>query len=316
MTEISSGHGVVTWSAPSMGGTLNVTICAEREQLVAAEAAARRTAQRVESWAARLTRFAKSSDLCALNSAVEIRVPVRPTLAAALGWAQLAERRSAGVVDATLLDARLAAEYGDSGAGSDIGSAEWRILATSRRSTVERPAGLRFDLDGVAKGWIADRAADLLLDWPSASVDADGDVCLRLGPGQEWLIDVSNPLADAAQPDAPPLTTLRLRGGESWSSTYGVATSGTSIHRWRCADGRETHHMIDPRTRRSAETDVVQATVVAPTARDAEILAKSVVILGSGKALDFLSRSALHTAVLLLETGEVIATPGVGKWLA
>ena len=316
MTGPASALEEVTWQVQSMGGVLNVTILTDGDQRPAATVAARRAAQRVESWAARLTRFTSTSDLSALNAAKDRNVQVRPTLAAVLGWAQLAGRRSAGVVDAALLDARLVAETGSPEAASQFDSAEWGIVPAGRLSKVERPTGLRFDLDGVAKGWIADRATELLVDWPSASVDADGDVCLRLGAGQEWLIDVSNPLADATQPDQAPLATLRLRGGDTWSATYGVATSGTSIHRWRRADGREAHHLIDPRTHRSAETDVVQATVVAPTAREAEMIAKSAVILGSAAALSFLSQSAMQTAILLLESGDVVATPGVEKWLA
>ncbi|HQU01555.1 MAG TPA: FAD:protein FMN transferase, partial [Acetobacteraceae bacterium] len=58
------------------------------------------------------------------------------------------------------------------------------------------------------------------------------------------------------------LTLAADRGPRSW----GVATSGTSVHRWPTAFG-ETHHLIDPRTRRPASTDVVQATVVAGSAR-------------------------------------------------
>ena len=38
--------------------------------------------------------------------------------------------------------------------------------------------------------------------------------------------------------------------------------------------------------------------------------------LGSAAALTFISRSAMHTAILLLESGDVLATPGVEKWLA
>jgi thiamine biosynthesis lipoprotein len=162
---------------------------------------------------------------------------------------------------------------------------------------------------------MADRATELLIGWPSVSVDADGDVSLRLGCGQEWLVDVADPRRSEAS-DAAPLATLKLRGGESWSSSLGIATSGTSVHRWRLADGHETHHLIDPRTGRSAETDVVQATVVAPSAREAEMLAKTAVILGSQAALGFLTRSAARTAILLLESGELVATPGVEQWLA
>jgi len=304
---------VVAWSAASMGGTLNVTLCAEPARRIEATEAARHAAQRVEAWAARLTRFTTTSDLAALNAATVDAVGVRPTLAAVLGWAHVAAERSNGVVDATLLDARLSAEAGAWAAGKS--RAEWLIQPCGRTGTVQRAPGVRFDLDGVAKGWIADRAAELLIEWPSASVDADGDVSLRLGRGQEWWIDVADP-RDSGTSDAAPLATLKLLGGESWTRSFGVATSGTTVHRWRFVDGRETHHLIDPRTGCPAETDVIQATVVAPTAREAEMLAKTAVILGSEAALPFLTRSAARTAILLLDSGDLMATPEVEKWLA
>ena len=83
-----------------------------------------------------------------------------------------------------------------------------------------------------------------------------------------------------ADADALPLATLRLVGGDGWTRSFGAATSGTSVHRWQLADGRANHHLIDRRTGRPADTDVVQATVVAPTAREAEMIAKTAVILG------------------------------------
>ena len=76
------------------------------------------------------------------------------------------------------------------------------------------------------------------------------------------------------------------------------------------------HHLIDPRTGAPADTDIVQATVLAPTAREAEVLAKAAVIHGSEDAIEFLSRSAALTAVLLLESGDVAAMPGIDRWLA
>jgi thiamine biosynthesis lipoprotein len=112
------------------------------------------------------------------------------------------------------------------------------------------------------------------------------------------------------------LTTLRLRGGTVWNASYGVATSGTSIHRWRHGDGRSTHHLIYPRTSQPAATDVIQATVVAPSAREAEMIAKSAVILGSREALGFMVRSAALAAILLLESGELACLPGTEAWLA
>jgi thiamine biosynthesis lipoprotein len=317
MNHIATGYEIVAHSAPSMGGTLSVFVTADPAQVADAATAARRAAQRVETWASRLTRFSDTSHLSHLNSAAEASVKVRPTLAAALHWAKLAEERSEGIVDATLLDARLAAESGTPIAPPPDGDGwVWHVLAQGRTSLVRRDPGVRIDLDGTAKGWIADRAADLLARWPGVAVDADGDIALRADRGVEWLIDVADPRLDADGNEPSPLATLKLRGGSSWTASYGVATSGTSVHRWQLADGRLSHHLIDRRTRRPAETDVVQATVIATTAREAEMIAKSAVILGSRDALGFLARSAALAAILLLDTDDVVSLPGIEAWLA
>ena len=304
----------VGWSTPAMGGTLNVAVFADEDQVPAAQRSVRLTGQRVRAWAKRLTRFEGSSDLSRLNagaaSLADGAAELRPTLAAVLSWAALAAERSRRVVDVTMLDARLAAESGSWTAPVDL--AAWSLEPRGRQTLIVRPAGVRFDLDGVAKGWLADRAADLLDSYRGVAVDADGDISLRAGPGIVWQIEVVDPRGD----DRPPLATMQFIGGEAWSRAAGVATSATTVHRWLTADGGVTHHLIDPRTRRSAATDVIQATVVAPTAREAEMLAKTALILGSDAALPLLAASVAQAAILLLDTGELLALPGTEAWLA
>ena len=97
--------------------------------------------------------------------------------------------------------------------------------------------------------------------------------------------------------------------------TFNVATSGTSVHRWTVA-GRPSHHLIDPRTGRPARTDLVQATVLARSAREAEAIAKTAVIVGSEAALERLDRRGVHAAILLTERGEVLLTPSTLGWLS
>jgi thiamine biosynthesis lipoprotein len=179
---------------------------------------------------------------------------------------------------------------------------------------VRRPVGLRFDLDGIGKGWLADRALDRLGRHSAAVVDADGDVAIRLDPGVTWSFGVADPRLDGHD-----LTILRLtsRGGGSrrHDGRFGLATSGTSVHRW-ARDGSSTHHLIDPRTGRSAETDIVQATVLAGTARAAEALAKSVVILGAAAGYDLLERAGVDGAILLTDRDELVIHPATFRWLA
>jgi thiamine biosynthesis lipoprotein len=181
---------------------------------------------------------------------------------------------------------------------------EWSLVPGRRGSAiVRRPPGLRFDLGGIGKGWIADRALHLLAAWPSAVIDADGDLAIRCAPGRIWEVAVDDPRT----PDTS-LAVLRLAAPGGLPARWGVATSGTSIHRWT-VDGRSRHHLIDPRTGLPAVTDVVQATVVAGSALRAEALAKAAVIAGSVEGFALLERAHVRGAVILTDRGEALALP-------
>lgn len=292
-----------SFTTSSMGGRLVIHLDAS-EREVEANRDSLRVAARIDRWASRLSRHRDDSDLALLNADPELRVAVGPTLAAAL-WAGItATEASEGFADITLLDARLRAE----GIGNE--AAVWRRgywqLVPGRRGAaiVEKAPGLHFDLGGVGKGWLADRALSWLTAWPSAVVDADGDLAIRCAPGGNWEIGVEDPRTSDSN-----LAVLRLGSPVNGIPTcWGVATSGTSIHRWRIG-GAVSHHLIDPRTGRPAVTDVVQATVVAGSALRAEALAKAAVIAGSVEGFALLERARVRGAVLLMATGEVGALP-------
>jgi thiamine biosynthesis lipoprotein len=297
-----------------MGGAVGVHV-RPLDGRMAAAADARRAAgsavRRMGAWADRLTRFTTTSDLARLNASPAARVPVRPTLAATLDWARQAQDLSDGIVDVALLDARLAAEdTGYRAFGAPPIDRTWSMDRGRRGSHIRRPPGLRFDLDGVAKGWLGDRALDRLERFPAAVVDADGDIAIRLGHGQRWRLGVTDPRSTGDD-----LVVLELVGSDRHGGRrFGLATSGTSIHRW-LHDGRVAHHLIDPRTGTPARTDVVQATVLAGTAREAEALAKTAVILGSDVALDALDRPGVEGAILLTDRDELLLTPTTMRWL-
>ena len=293
-----------------MGGRLSIHLDAEVGRADEARRASAEIVERVGRWAARLTRHTDTSDLSLLNADPQSEVPVRPTLAAALRAGRTATESTEGWADITLLDARLAAEglAGERLAGEQSAPAsrafDWTIRSGRFGSAVvRRSPGLHFDLDGVGKGWIADRALRLFAEWPGAVVDADGDLAIRCAPGRTWEVAVDDPRT----PDTT-LAVLRLTAPEGWPARWGVATSGVSIHRW-VVDGATRHHLIDPRTGRPATTNVVQATVIAGSALRAEALAKAAVIAGSYEALALLDRARVLGAVLLTDTGEVMALP-------
>ena len=299
-----------SYTTSAMGGRLSIHLAAEgREER--AEHDSRRLVARIDRWASQITRHTDTSELALLNADPSAEVAVRPGLAAALVAGVVAANASEGFADITLLDARLAAEgIGDTSPASRL--SEWQLVRLHRGSAlVRRPPGLRFDLGGVGKGWIADRGLALLSWWPSAVVDADGDLAIRCAPGACWEIGIEDPRADGSN-----LAVLRLTAPHHGIPTHwGVATSGTSIHRWHVG-GAPSHHLIDPRTGRPAETDVVQSTVVAESALRAEALAKAAVIAGSVDGFALLERARVRGAVLLTAAGAVQALPATIPLLA
>jgi thiamine biosynthesis lipoprotein len=159
-------------------------------------------------------------------------------------------------------------------------AAAWRaVVVDDGGGTIARPPGTRLDLGGSAKGFIADRAAALLAPFGPCAVDCGGD--MRVHGRHEVL---------ALHPFGGEPVTIGLGDG-------GVATSGVDARLW----GGAAHHLIDPATGEPAWTGVISATALAPTAAEAEALAKAALLSGplAGRAL--LARHG--GGVLVLEDG-------------
>lgn len=211
-----------------------------------------------------LTRF-RPSPLTRLNAAGHLDAPPAE-LVGAVRHALETARETRGWVTPTVLGALEAAGYtlapGDSAPAGGLGAVPdvAGIEVTDERITL--PAGVRLDLGGTAKSWIAVQAARFLRG--PYVLDAGGDVQVRFDrPG---TLAVDSPGGEALFLNLPP-------GG------YGVATSSVLRRAW--VGG---HHLIDPRTGRSAAAAFVQATAVAGAVTRAETLAK-LALLGADDVL-------------------------------
>ncbi|MBL9014729.1 MAG: FAD:protein FMN transferase [Myxococcales bacterium] len=248
----------------------------------------------------RFSRFLPDSELAALNRAggpVDVSADLLELLMRARRHAAATE----GVFEPAVGAALCASGYDRSFAPGALDREEAAATATAAsialvdidatRSRVARPPHVQIDLGGFLKGLTADRAASLA---PGAvMVDAGGDAVLRGAPAGEegWTVDVEDP-RDAART----LGSIEVRDGA-------VATSAANRRRWR-RGAREMHHLIDPRTRAPAETDLLQATVIAPTAELADVMAKVAFVLGSERGGHELARRGL-SAVLVRRDGAV-----------
>jgi thiamine biosynthesis lipoprotein len=71
-------------------------------------------------------------------------------------------------------------------------------------------------------------------------------------------------------------------------------------------DGTPQHHILDPRTGRPADPDVLSVTVAAPSDREAEVAAKAALILGSRDGMDWIEVRPPLAALFVLENGRVL----------
>jgi thiamine biosynthesis lipoprotein len=254
-----------------------------------------------------LTRFEPESELGRVNADPREVVPVSPLLASALSAGLRAAELSGGLVDPTLTGALERAGYGSSLAGAvpaplaeavhaaparaparPRADASWRAVSVED-GRVARPPGTRFDLGGTAKGLAADTCARQLSAYATFAVDAGGDVRVGGARPVQRMVEVDHP----------------LRGGRAHRfllATGAVATSGLGTRIWRRAQGFG-HHLLDPATGEPAWTGVIQATALAPTALEAEALAKVALLSGPEPALRVL---AGHGGVLVLDDGRVL----------
>ncbi|MGN7415443.1 FAD:protein FMN transferase [Paenibacillus sp. SAF-068] len=143
--------------------------------------------------------------------------------------------------------------------------------------------GAELDLGGIVKGWAVERIADWLqrtLHIPAGLINAGGDIQVwGTSDHPQWTLKVADPLQDQRDVTG----AVRLQRGA-------VATSGISHRLWQNSDGSIAHHLIDPRTMKPADTDVLQCTVLGQHASQCEIIAKTVCILGSAEAVGWLNR--------------------------
>jgi thiamine biosynthesis lipoprotein len=135
---------------------------------------------------------------------------------------------------------------------------------------VRLPRGMQVDLGGIAKGWLASKAARALGHFAeSCAVSAGGDITLIGLPNgaSAWSIGVENPL----RPERD-IVTINVPSGS-------VATSSVAKRRWTQGETTQ-HHIIDPRSGKPSDSPWLSVTVSAADACEAEAFAKACLIGG------------------------------------
>lgn len=271
-----------------------------------------------EEWEDVLGRFRADSELTRLNRTSDWLVPVSETLWLVFQAALSAEKYTDGLVTPTIGTAVIESGYDrdfNLFANQILSPLEFepqtaRSLASvtwdeSTRS-INLPEDVELDFGGIAKGWAAEQVVQRLEHHGTALMNCGGDISMS-GPllnGSPWEVGIHRPFDRSSG----------YIGMMYFRQPCGVATSSTDRRRWMQGEMLR-HHIIDPHTGMSAESDIISATIVAPTAVEAETAAKSVLIRGSEEGLAWLESNPALAGLIMLENGSILYSQRINEYL-
>lgn len=174
------------------------------------------------------------------------------------------------------------------------------VLDEKNRTVRFTDPGVRIDLGGIGKGHAVDRSIAILKSRgvEHALVTAGGDSRI-IGDrfGKPWIIGIRHPDDKSKVIAKIPLEDTA------------ISTSG-DYERYFDENGQRYHHIIDPRTGRSA-SKVRSATILAPTATRTDGLSKTAFVLGAEAAMKIYNRLDDVDAILVTPDGKVLYSKGI-----
>lgn len=289
------------FAEPHMGSEFKVILYTE--DAPKARRASRAAFDRIAALDAALSDYKPDSELMRLcEKAGGPPVPVGDDLFDVLARSRAMYERSEGAFDVTVApvvrlwrrarrdrkmpDADLLAR-----ARSLVGSDRMLLDLKARTVRLLTP-GMKLDVGGIAKGYAADEAIQVLkrLGVSRALVAGSGDIAVSdPPPGREgWTIGVA-PL----KASDPPRQSFLLKNAA-------VSTSGDA-EKYVEIDGKRYSHIVDPKTGLGV-VDRCSVTVVAPDGATADSLDTSVYILGPERGLPLVESTPGAAALIVRAT--------------
>lgn len=243
----------------AMGTVVEISVADKDKSPEAIEKAIDKAHERIKEIEALMSSYLEDSDVSRLN--------------------RLGKGEYTLVSDETLEVIRTSIEFSELSEGAfDITLVNFRniLVDEEERAVGFAVAKMKIDLGGIAKGYAVDEAIEVLKKEgiKDAMVNAGGDIyCLGTkANGKPWVIGIKHP-----RKPGQILTTLEIRD-------QAIATSG-DYEKYYMIDDKRYCHIIDPRTGRPVQNDVMSVTIIAPTCLEADALATAVFVLGRNKGL-------------------------------
>jgi thiamine biosynthesis lipoprotein len=172
-------------------------------------------------------------------------------------------------------------------------------ISVKGRSIRFKQPGMGITLDGIAKGYIVDRASGILAGHQIKNylINAGGDIRTKGSQSEKkaWTVAIQDPQKKQNYPDVIHLTDAA------------VATSGN----YEIYFDREKvfHHIVDPKTGVSPELNI-SVSVIARTAMDADALSTSLFVMNPTQASHFVGSIPGCECFIIAKKGKIVKSPG------
>jgi thiamine biosynthesis lipoprotein len=155
---------------------------------------------------------------------------------------------------------------------------------------------VEIDLSAIAPGYAADHVSAGLFELGRRDflVEIGGEIFAagHRPDGQPWRVAIEEPVEEE----------IRRIHSVVELSNQGLATSG-DYRAYYLAGGRRLSHTLDPRTGRPIENGTASATVIAPTATQADGFATAIMVLGAREGLALAEQWNLGAMTLTRDEG-------------
>lgn len=295
---------------PMMDTLVSITVSAkgadEAEKAMDAAFAA------VERFGGLVDYFSGTSQISEVNRMAGIRaVAVSPETLALVEAALEVSEKTGGAFDPTigpvmrLWDFHAKKMPADEDIRRNLRLVNFRDVVVDRKgSTVFlKRKGMQIDLGGIAKGFAADLAVDLLRKEgiTAGVVAAAGDIrTFGLRPdGMGWNVGIKNPRQKDASDEV--IATIRLKD-------RAISTSG-DYERWFEHEGKRYHHILDPRTGYPA-VGSRSVSIISDRGAWSDAYSTALFVMGPGKGIA-LARSLAMDAFIIDSSGTATMTDGL-----
>lgn len=162
--------------------------------------------------------------------------------------------------------------------------------------------GTKIDLGGIAKGYICDEVTAFLREkgTTEAIINFGGNVSIiGNNGGKGYNIGIAKPFSSDV------VATVVL-------SDTSAVTSGV-YQRYIEEDGKLYHHILDPKTGKSADTDLLSVTVISKSSADADALSTVCMLLGLKEGMELIESIPDTEAFFIDRSYNLSHTSGLEK---